>query len=806
MDFVLAVFVFPALVAALAVGAGLLVDRASGRALPGVLIAPVGLAALVVVAELVAWSGSTSQLTPIALAVVGVAGYAVGLGRLRGMRLDLWPIAATVAVYLMVCAPVILSGQVTVPGYLLDTTVAFHLSGSDYLIEHGRDFARVPDSAFRRMLDNYFGTQYPSGGHTLLGGAGRLVGVERLWLYHPFMSLLLAFCAPTLYFIARAATLPRALAAAGALLASAPALVYAYAQMGAIKELTALPFVLLLGAVLVLLPRLLEAGWRGVFMPAVVVAAGIGAIGLAFLPWFGATALAGLILLFIDSRRELRQPRPLAIWTAVLAVAVVLLAIPTFGPLTESVELAESFSTGNAAAVADPGNLLRPLLNQQMFGIWLSGTHRVDPVGGLTETYFLIGVAAVAALLGALLLVRRRLWSIVAFVVVMAVVWVALTRRGTAWTDAKLLVITSPILVLLAAVGVESLRRGGRRIEAALVGGAIAAGVLLSNAYTYHDTNLQPTERYEELIEIGERFAGHQPTLTPEFDEFYFYALPDMATDSPGNAQRTERVAQLVDGTFAGYGHSYDVDQLPLEGVRQYEAIVARRRPEASRPPVGFELAFRGDYYDVWLRSGDMEAVMHQPSGSGLVPGGEVPCSRVRRIARQAGLDGTELAYVERRGVIAYDIRRLRRTKRSPGWTETVDGIGLYTPGELLLPIEVPAGGRWRIWLKGEFGREVSVSVDGQPVGSVSGETGGDGNYALPLEADLTAGKHKLEVTRGGGSPAPGDATPSRLVAIVLEPESGAEPPTVETMPPSGWRELCERNLDWIETVRPSSS
>ena len=90
MEFVLAVFVFPALVAGLAVGAGLIVDRVSGGAVPGVLIPPIGLATLVAVAELVAWSGTTSQLTPAVLAVVGVAGYPLGLGRLRGARLDIW--------------------------------------------------------------------------------------------------------------------------------------------------------------------------------------------------------------------------------------------------------------------------------------------------------------------------------------------------------------------------------------------------------------------------------------------------------------------------------------------------------------------------------------------------------------------------------------------------------------------------------------------------------------------------------------------------------------------------------------------
>ena len=74
------------------------------------------------------------------------------------------------------------------------------------------------------------------------------------------------------------------MAAIGATLAAAPALVYAYAQMGAIKELTAPVSVLLLGSLLVMLPRLLT--WTACGCgPGVVCAAGVCAIGIAFLPW-----------------------------------------------------------------------------------------------------------------------------------------------------------------------------------------------------------------------------------------------------------------------------------------------------------------------------------------------------------------------------------------------------------------------------------------------------------------------------------------------------------------------------------------
>ncbi len=799
MEFVVAVLGFPALLAVLAVGAGLLADRVAGGVLPGVLVPPVGLALLVSVAELCAYTTATAPLTPVALAVVAVVGYAVGRARLRAMRPDLWAVGAAAAVYLVAIAPVLLSGRVTVAGYLLDTTVAFHLSGSDYLVAHARDFGRVPESAYRTMLENYFGNQYPTGGQTLLGGTGRLVGVDRIWLYQPFVSILLATCVGPLYHLARTVTVPRPLAAAGAALAATPALVYAYAQMGAIKELTALPFVLLLGSALVLLPRLLDRGPRAAVVPAAIAAAGVGAIGFAFLPWVGATALAGVVLIVVGDRRDLRNPRRLAGWAAVLAAALVLLALPTFGPAGDSAKVAKSFNTG----ITDPGNLLQPLHNAQIFGVWLDGTHRIDPQGKVGQTYILIGMGVLAALLGCVFLVRRRRLALALFVGVMGVVWFVLTRRGAEWTDAKLLVITSPMVMLLVLLGVESLRRGERQVEAALLGGLIAFGVLASNAYTYHDTNLQPTDRYRELMDVGERFAGLTPTLTPEFDEFYFYALPDMAADGPGNSQRTARIAALRDGTPAAYGASYDLDQLPPASIQHYRAIVSRRRPDTSRPPANFRLVEHGDYYDVWRRSSGI-VIGHVPAGAALDATSRVACSSVRRLAMRARTARGQLAYAARPRTVAVTYADLARIKDRPvSWGAVPGAIALATPGAMDIPVRMPETGRYRLWLGGDFGRPVVVSVDRSRVGQVEGQSGNDGNYAQPFDVELTAGRHVIHLYRGGGSLAPGNGTPSRLTSIVLEPERvPAEAARVRTVPLSDWRSLCGRRVDWVEAIR----
>ena len=796
MTFVAATILFPVLVALLSLGTGLLIDRIGGGTLPGVLLLPLGLGGLVVVAELFAWQSSTGSLTPFALLLCAVAGFALGMPRLAALRPNWWVIAASACAYIALCAPVLLSGRVTMGGYLLDTTVGFHLLGSDYLLDHGREFSQLPESTYRTTLEMYFGTQYPSGGHTLLGGAGRLVGVDRIWLYQPFISLLLASCVPTLHYLARRATVPRMLAASGAFLATVPALVYAYAQMGAIKELTALPFVLLLGAILVLLPRLIAVGLRGAIVPAVVAAAGIAAIGFAFVPWLGVTAVAGVGLLVLETKDRRALVRPVLLWTGVFVLAMVVLALPTFAELSDSLRLSKSFSTSNAAAVNDPGNLLRPLKREQMLGVWLTGAHRVDPVGWFQETYVLIGVALVAAVLGFVFLVRRRLWTLAAWVVVSGIVWALLTWRGTAWTDAKLLVITSPVAVLLALFGVESLRRSRRQVEAVVVGAALAVGILASDAFTYHDTNLLPNDRYEELMSINRSFGDGHAALLPEFDEYALYALQDLPPDGPGFSFKTAPVGVLRDGSGTAYGMSYDLDQLSPEAVTSYRTIVARRRPDSSRPPAPFQRIFQGRFYDVWRKQGDTQVVAHIPAGGGLEAAGRVRCGELRRAISDAG-PGVRIAYVDRPLLAAVDPARARR---SPGWAKTAGGVGLYTPGELTANVDIAQGGRYRVWLKGEFGRALTVYVNGGRVGSVSYESGNDGNYGSPIKATLEAGHNRVRVVRGGGSLRPGDNAQGALRAIVFEPTGVSE--DVRTAATSDWRAVCRRTVDWVELVR----
>ena len=794
-SFLLVTVVMPALLVVLAVGAGLAVERATGQRLPGLLIPPLGLAALMVAGELSAWARPFPSATPVALVAVAAGGYALGWKRLRAARIDPWAVAAAAGAYLVVCLPVLAAGRVTLAGYLLDTTVGVHLTGAEALAEHGRDYSSLTPSSHRAYLENYLGVQYPTGGHALLLGLGRLSGQDLIWVYQPFLAALVAFCAPILSFLAASAGAGRRLAAVSGFVSAVPALVFSYAQMGAIKELAVLPPLLLLGAVLVSFPRQLGAGWRAVVPLAVTGGAGIAAIGVSFGPWLLPTAL-GCLVVAVFALREGRIELP-AVGRQALGLAglVVVLSLPTVAALSDSLTITKGLSASNAVAAADPGNLLQPLHETQMLGIWLHGTHRLNPQRFLFETHLLIAVAALSALLGGLFLLRRRAWTLLGFVGISAIVWFALTRYGKTWTDAKLLVLASPVAVLMAMIGAASLARGRWRVLGGALLAAMTAGVLLSNALVYHDTNLAPTDRYKELVSIGERFAGQGPTLTPDFDEFALYALRNLDPDLPGGAFKSRAARRLRGGRRPEYGHSYDLDALPIGSVRHYPMIVVRRSPEQSRPPSGYRRAFAGRWYEVWRRAEPVTVLAHVPAGRDGSAQGRPACGQVRSARAAIAAKGDVLTHVRTPSSTRI---RPERAARSPNWGEVPGGIRLSGAGELSAPVTLPAGGDHLIWLKGDFTRRVEVLVDGRPVGSVAYESGGNGNYAEPIAAHLRRGQHRLGLRRGGGTLRPGDGGYSRLLAIVVERRGE---PVMHATRPRRWRALCSARVDWVEAV-----
>ena len=803
MTFLLAVLVFPLLLAALSLGVGLLVQRLAGGELPALLLVPLGFAGIVGASQLTTWSGVTAPLTPAVLVVLALAGFALGrreaAARWAGRRSGWWwGWAAGIAAYLTAAAPVILTGHVTFPGYLLDTTGAIQLLGAERLITEGHSFT-IPGSGSGLVLAGFFGTGYPSGGHTALAGVGRLVGVDLIWLYAPYLATLLGFAALSLTFLARRAGLERAAAAIAGFLAAVPALVYAYMLQGSIKEIALLPTLMLLGALIALARETASGAPRALIPLGVAGAAGWATIGLAFTPWLALAAVAILALGWgaLPGDRRARV-RTVALGALAAGAALVLLALPTVAAFKTSLDQATNVTNSNAAAAADPGNLLRPLLKVQALGVWLGSSHRGDPEH-LTQTYLLIGVVAVAIVLGLVWLLRRRNWALLAVVAVSVIVWLVLTPRATTWTAAKLLVLLSPMAVLVACVGAFG-RLGLRRLDGLLLGAAIAVGVLASDAYLYHYTTMAPQQRFDELRQIDARFAGKGPTLTPDFDEYTLDLLRDMAPDGPGNARRV-RPWTRIDGQFIGYGQTTDVDALDSRLVDQMATIVVRRSPFKSRPPGDFVLAWRGSDYEVWKRTSAPAPRQHLALGEGTQPGGAASCSALRTLAQRGRADGAvRLRFAPRAPNVGPS--SLRRVQRSTLASLSLDGssISFGGPGFVTARVRVPRAGGYRLWVQGDAGRALRASVDGRSLGSVANDSGGQGNVLRFGTVSLSVGRHVLRISRGGGGPAPGDAAPASISALALEPLADESHP-VESVAIGDWRTLCGRQLDWVETV-----
>jgi hypothetical protein len=804
MSFPMVVVGFPLLLAVLALGMGLLVERLAGVRLPAMLLPVLGFGGLLVVSQLTTWPPSTTlaPATPWILLALALLGFLLawrgGLGRRWRARAGGWWLApgAALAAYLTVSAPVIAAGRLTFPGFLLDTTGSVQLMGAERLLHHGREFT-TGYPGYGATLVAYFGHGYPSAAHTGLGSVGWLSGQDLLWLYAPYQAVELAFAALVLAFLAERAGLSRPAAAFTGWLAAVPALVYAYALMGSIKELTALPMLLLMGALVLLAPRLARGGVRAALPFAVAGAAALGAIGIAASPWVALFALAGLAFAapVVALRRNPRKA--LALSAVAVGGMTAVLALPTLGPLSSTLGLANSIQNSDAVAAADPGNLLRPLRIAQAFGVWLGESHRVDP-RYLNQTYLLIGVVAVCAILGVLCLARRRAWALLAFVVISFVVWEILRRRGTEWTDAKVLMLLSPVVMLLALVGAFSLR-GGRGVEGALVAGVIAFGVLGSDALAYHATGLAPTQRYTELDAIGQHFAGQGPTLLTDFDEYGLYLLREVRVDSTGYAYRGAMT--LSDGATPQYGHSYDVDQISQSTLQQFPLLVMRRSPAWSRPPSNYAEAWSGPSWEVWRRVGPAPKV-HLALGEVSQPVAVARCARVRALARVARRDGGRLVYAERPPNI---VLNMAEAVHSPNAILLSDLEGqpqlmLVGPARVEIGFRVRAAGRYRVWLGGEVDRPLHVILDGRLVGAPSEVFGDDANKYLAATVSLSPGKHKLTLIRGGGSLRPGDKASTVIDGAILEP-LGAEREAVVSAAPSAWHSLCGRWLDWIEVV-----
>lgn len=816
MDLLLAWILFPLVLLLLTGGLGLLIERAAGVRLPGALVVPIGLAALIAVAQLTTYWGATARLTTPLVVLLAIAGGVLAHRAERFGRVAVeWPpVLAAAGVFLVFGAPVLLSGEATFAGYTVLGDTAIQFVVVDRMMEHGRSLSGLADSSYRAALNGYFGSGYPMGSQVAVGAVRPLSGLDIAWVYQPYLAFIAASLALTLYALMERLVAARWLRAAIAFVAAQPALVVAYSLQGSVKEMATVWLVPLLVATLI--PFLSGRGSPRAAVPfAVASVAAIAAIGPAAAPWLAPVALVAVVLA-ITGRSSWREVFAQA--GAYVAI-VLLLSVPTLLELGRFADVSQNVIT----ASEEFGNLFAPLRPLQAVGIWLTRDYRFAPsstFAGLdaqTLTWVLVGVALASAAIGVAWALARfkDAWLPLLYVAVSLVALLYVLRIGSPWADGKALMIVSPALLLAAALGPAALLAGRTRegrLGALLVGGAIAVGVLGSNALAYHGASLAPHDRFEELREIGEQQRDAGPTLYTEFEEFAKHFLHPAAPTAPNEALP---VPLPVGAGGARFAYPVDLDAAGPAYADQFETIVMRRSPVASRPPAGWELRSSGRWYDVWERRDDApEVLAHLALGGDVSAGAAAQCPDVRRLARQARAEGAQLAVASSTRPLALLPTRVDDLPAHwPADGGVPNSVLTDGQGQISGTVDVPESGRWSVWLGGSFGREMTVEVDGRVVGKIGDELSGPNQYAPIATLELEQGRHEIRITRGGGSPAPGNGSgPSRrLGPLMLLPEpdgddaDAAAAAQVRTVDPSDWRSLCGdgETFDWVEVVRP---
>jgi len=782
---------FPLLFCVLALGCGLLVQFVSGGVLRGVLLLPVGYAGIVVASQVTTYWGATTFLATPLVIVLALAGYALAARDLRPATRDLPAALAAAGVFGVYAAPVVLSGSATFLGYTLLGDTSIHFSLIDWVMKHGH--ASVPGgvpSSFHAAVAGYIATAYPVGAHTALGAVRPLVGQDVAWIYQPYLALLAAFTALSIYAVLGRAIRQRWLLALAAFLAAQPGLVYAYALEGSVKEMATIcliPMLVAVGADFVTR----RGGVRAAIPLAVTTAAGIGVLNASILPWLGPILVAVLAALLYA--RGIRTWRARAYEVAVFAAVAALLAYPALAVVRRFIH----DTTVSLTSGTEFGNLLGRLSNWQAFGIWPTGDFRLQLVNHYRIGYALIGAEIGALVLGVLWSLRRRSgWPLV-FLAASLIGWGYITARSNAWGDAKALMIVSPALVAAAMLGPASLWEARRRVEGLLLAAAIAAGIVWTNALAYHDADLAPRGRLSELASIGQRFAGRGPALYTEFEEFGKHFLRQLDPTGSDESWQDEPRATLATGAAAPFGFSSGIDQLSPRYVQRFRTLVLRRSGSSARPPSDYRNVYEGHYYDVWEKIPGARVTRHLPLGTPLQPAAVPRCADVRALANAGG---SRLAYVERPPLpVLFPAQARHPSDWVPDGTDPTN-LRPYGPGTLTGTIRIARAARYTVWVQGSFGRGFSVSIDGHPVGSVRHELNPRGQFDVAGATALSPGTHTIQLVRPSGSLYPGDGGRNRLLGpIVLDPATDNR--SVRELPAARWRGLCGKRLDWVEAL-----
>ena len=552
------------------------------------------------------------------------------------LRRPPWPplpaLCAAGVALLVAALPFYVAGRSGLLGVSLNNDTAVHLVWAEALrSDRMADLYPLPDG-------------YPIAPHALMAALAAVSGIA---MDEVLNGLLIATAALTaLAAWPLLARLPVAARVAGAVLVAFAYLPAAYFGQGAFKE-TMFALLIVAFAAVLAEARGARRPWIEAGVPAGLIAAGgVQVYSYLALGWFGAIAVAWLVLeLALGGPRDVgaRVRGALPAVGLAIAAAGAVLVVGLAAQVDRLASFANVFSVSPAGAgggigVTDLGNLAGKLSAYEGLGVWPSPDFRFAP-GNAFHAGELAAVALVVVVVGTVVALRRREAALVgAAAAVLAIYWVS-DRTQSPYVAAKALVLAAPLVMALALAAWPSERRGwmdGTLARMALVG-VFVLGAAYSSSLALRAAPVASQEQERELDALRP-LVGNERTLFLGSDDHIAWLLRGVNIGSPQiSAQRTAIAVPLRAEKPPITNQPFDFDSIGERTLDSFAYVIAPRSGYDSEPPPNFTRVRSGRLYELWRRTGATPP--RETIEPGDAPGALLDCRRSagRAISRDGG-------------------------------------------------------------------------------------------------------------------------------------------------------------------------
>ena len=743
-----------------------------------------------------------AKLTPYIIILLSILGLVINFKQLIMLTKSGYQLLAIVITYLSALLPAFIYRKVTWPGWVkLDDTATF-LALTNHLFTFGQKVPTPVISTYDRTIEvvlggSFYGTysaatndvafSYPIGSLIPLGVLGKAVRVDFAWLYFPILAICMALTAGLFFYLLEKIFANRNLRLISAITAASATTYYSYILWGGIKEAVLVPILTFLliasnNVVIDFKDGLLSK--RNAFTYLLTVFSFYATTGKSSIGFIVSSLALAVILNFVN----LAVIRTKKNW--LFGLLMLLLTLFVFKSFIFDI-LNKYF----IPKIPDSGNLVRPVNLLQSIGIWPSGDFRSN-LYWQPYIFIVILVVIILIIIGLHNLLKMNQFVIPIAVFVTIAITLYSSKFSGIWLTGKAIAVASPFFMLAALSAISVIAKSVRfkKITYPLLT-VLLVGVATSNYLAIRHTWLAPSEKVQELAQIGQDFKSQGPALMTDYAVAGArYFLRDLSAESASEL----RVHQIPmrDGKTLEKGFAADIDLFDNKEISNYNLLVLKHTATASRPLFNYDLKFTGKYYDVWqINNLNSVKITSLGLGNNLQPGSQADCKQVVNFA--SNLNGKIYAAVRE----PVQIVSLSDNVLPTGWRNNASKLGAVYPtekGTINSIVEVPKSGNYQIFVGGSHGGKLEISLDAQKI--YSGSTFFEGNLYLSnylTETRLEKGKHSLQIKYSSPLYLPGAGNKESVGPIYFSSETAASS-TVISEPVSNAKSLCSRNLDWI--------